>query len=423
MQTEDLEKFNSWWKNGMVRKTLLQTYKRKLYDTAYKNLNRRQILLIYGLRRVGKTVIMFQLIEELLNKGIDPRNILYFSFDELIFDLKDVLESYQILILRRNFEESNEKIYLFLDEIQKVKDWESKLKTVYDLYPNLKIVISGSAAVNLRKKAKESLAGRIIDLMLEPLSFEEFLELNGKNLERVKKNPDLWKKELLSAFYRYIKLGMLPELAKEEDEEFGRQYILNNLIDRIIYKDLPDEFEIRDRELLKSLVYMAGKNPGMLLDYKAVSKNLGKDQRTIKEYFEYLEFGLLIKIISNYRGSSVSSARKLKKVYPSIPCIIFALTQDFDRVLPAVLENVVLFHSRAEFFYKENMEVDFLKEEKGQMLAIEVKLKAEDTKQIKWLSNKFRNKKIKPMMVDLEKETELDGIKVIPLWKWLLEPR
>ncbi|MCL5101104.1 MAG: ATP-binding protein [Candidatus Parvarchaeota archaeon] len=420
MQIDDLEKFNAWWKGIAVRKELLQTYKRQLYALASRYLNRRQILLIYGLRRVGKTVILFQLIDELLSKGIDPKNILYFSFDELVFDLKDVLDSYQMLILKRNFDEASGKIYLFLDEIQKVKDWESKLKIVYDLYPNVKIVISGSAAVNLRKKAKESLAGRIIDLILEPLSFEEFLELNGKDINKIRENPDLWKKELLSAFYRYVKMGMLPELAKEEDEEFGRRYILNNLIDRIIYKDLPDEFEIRDRGLLKSLVYITGKNPGMLLDYKALSKNLGKDQRTIKEYFEYLEFGLLTKIISNYRGSSVSSARRLKKVYPSIPCIIFALTQDFNRVLPEVLEDLVLFHSHAEFFYKENIEVDFLKEEGSQILAIEVKLKAEDAKQIKWLSTKFRNKKIRPLMIDLEKETKIDGVNVIPLWKWLL---
>ena len=420
MQIEDLEKFNSWWKSGVVRKELLQNYKRKMYDTALQYLNKRQILLIYGLRRVGKTVIMLQLIDELLKNGINAKNILYFSFDEFAFDFKEVLESYQALILGRNFDEIDKKVYIFLDEIQKVKDWENKLKVQYDLYPNVKFVISGSAAVNLRKKAKESLAGRIVDLLLEPLSFEEFLEFNGKDVKKIKEKPELWKKELLSGFYKYIKIGMLPELAKEEDEEFGRQYILNNLIDRIVYKDLPDEFDMRDRELLKSLVYLIGKNPGMMLDYKGISKNLGKDQRTIKEYLEYLEFGLLIKVIFNYRGSHVASARKLKKVYPAIPCIIFALNQDFDRILPLMLEDIVLFQSHAEFFFKENLEVDFLKEHRNGFLAIEVKKNAENAKQVKWLLNRLKNKRIEAIMVDLDRETNLDGINVVPVWKWLL---
>jgi len=124
---EDLERFNPWWKTGKVREEWLKEYRRSAYFEIAKYIGKRQIILIWGLRRVGKTTLMLQIISELLKKT-GSKNILYFSFDEISFDLKEVLEGYQKFILGRTFEEMKETVYVFLDEIQKVKDWENKLK-------------------------------------------------------------------------------------------------------------------------------------------------------------------------------------------------------------------------------------------------------------------------------------------------------
>ncbi len=415
---EELERFNPWWRTGRVKEEWLKDYKRNIYSEIEKYSDKRQIILVWGLRRVGKTVMMFQMIQKLLGKT-NPRNVFYFSFDEIAFDMKDVLESYQKLVLNSAFEETKEKVYIFLDEVQKVKDWENKIKTYYDIYPGIKFFLSGSASVGLRKRSKESLAGRIFDFSMKPLGFDEFLEMSGKDLRKIRENPELWKREIVPLFYRYIKYGMFPELIEERDEEFARKYILNNVIERIIYKDLPEEFGINDIELLKNLVYLVGRNPGMTVNYREISKNLGKDQRTIASYFEYLEFGLLVKFIFNYRGSPMASMRKLKKAYLATPNLIFAFSQSLERSLPMMLENTVAFETGAEFFYKNGFEVDFLIQDDGKLIAMEVKKGSKETKQLSRLKSVFKNVS-KSFVVTVEEEGKSERCIIIPLWKFML---
>lgn len=419
MNIEEIEKFNPWWRSGKVKEVWIKPYKRTIYYEVSKYISKRQIILLQGLRQIGKTTLFFQIIQELLDKN-EAKNILYFSFDEIVFDLKEVLETYQKLILGETFDNAKNQIYIFLDEVHKVVDWENKLKVYYDLYPNLKFFVSGSASVSLRKRAKESLAGRVFDFTLEPLTFEEFLAIKGKDIEKIKNEPNLWKREVIPLFYRYMKFGTFPELVNEEDEELARKYIINNVIERIIYKDLPTEFKIKDIELLKSLVFLIGKNPGMIVNYKELAKNFSRDQRTIANYFEYLEFGLLIKFIFNYRGSALASLRKLKKIYFTTPNIIFALNTELERVLPFMLENLVVVKTNAKFFYRNVYEIDIILFENKDMTAIEVKSKNKEVKQLKKFIKKFGENVKKAFIVDFEEENDEDEMPIIPAWKLLL---
>lgn len=417
---DTLEQFNPWWKTGNVKDSWLKPYKRHIYSDIEKYIDRRQIILMWGLRRTGKTTNMFQLIQDILAYS-DKKNIFYFSFDEIVFDLKDVLETYQKTILGNSFDNAEGKIYIFLDEIQKVDDWENKIKVYYDLYPNIKIFISGSASVSLRRKSTESLAGRIMDFHIRLLSFEEFIEMNGKDMGQIRENPDLWKNELIPLFYRYLKYGMFPELHDEMDEEFARKYILNNVIERIIYKDLPDEFDIKDTELLKILVYMVCKKPGMIVNYKEIAQDLGKDYRTIANYFEYLEFGLLVKYVFNYRGSPIASMRKMKKVYLYTPNLAFAFNQNIEPILPYMLENIVASHTDARFFYRNSFEIDFILPDNDKQDIIEVKKSRRSVKQVKKYQDKFGDKIGRSMIVTLEEEGVVDNIPVTPVWKFILD--
>lgn len=422
MEIDELTKFNPWWETGKVREELLEKHKRGLYFEIKKYTGMRQMILIWGLRRTGKTTIMYQRISDILSEGVDPKNVLYFSFDEIAFDMREMLGTYQKIILNKNFGSTKDKIYLFLDEIHKVKDWESKLKTYYDLYPNLKIFISGSASVSLRKRSNESLAGRVFSFRLDPLSFAEFLEILGMDTGKIMENLEIQKSKIVPLFYKYIKYGAFPELANENSDEIARNYIMNNVIDRIIYKDLPEEFNgINDVELLKNLVHLAGKNPGMIVSYKEISKNLGRDQRTISNYFEYLQFGLLISMVSNYRGSQISSMRKLKKVYMTSPSLAFAFGYDFNKSLPLLLENAVMSGTGARFFFRNGFEIDFVIEAEDGITGIEVKRKGKETGQVRKFREVFSEKVKDAFIVDAEKEGEVNGVKIVPIWKLLLE--
>ena len=103
------------------------------------------------------------------------------------------------------------------------------------------------------------------------------------------------------------------------DENYISISIANLTNSYIIYKDIEREFRVNDGDLLKALIKMISNRPGMTLNFKAISENIGRDQRTISNYFEYLEFGLLAKIIYNYRENEFISLRKLKKCYPVTP--------------------------------------------------------------------------------------------------------
>lgn len=418
MQLEELSRFNSWWTMGRVREALVEKYRRKLYQDLSKNLKRRQALLIWGMRRVGKTVLVLQLIDDLLKTGVDPRFILYFSFDEASSDLRDVLETYQKQVLEATFEATEGTVYVFLDEVQKVQDWENKIKVYYDLYPRVKFVLTGSASVALRKRSRESLAGRIDAFLLEPLSFEEFLELSGKDVGAIRKNPKLWDRNMAPLLNKYVKYGSFPELVGE-DEEYARNYILNNVVERVVYRDIPQEFGLRDVELLRSLLYILARNPGAVVNFRELSKNLGRDQRTVSNYMEYLEYGLLVRLVYNYRGSPLASARKMKKAYLGTPNIALAFGPPPSGITSKLLENLVLMKTGARFFYRNSFEVDFVLVNDGTLTGIEVKESGSDVKQLKLFSKHFPRRLAKVILVTGERGTA-EGVEVVPAWEFLL---
>ena len=174
--------FNPWWETGEVPKDFLPKKERLLFHQLKSSLKKRYIDVITGLRRTGKTTLMYQLISFLLRSGIKPRNILYFTFDERKKELKDIVREYEEKVLKERVREK--KVFIFLDEIHKLDGWADKLKILYDFNPKAKIIVSGSASLNLMRSARESLAGRCIFHRLNPLSFREFLILKGEKIPK-----------------------------------------------------------------------------------------------------------------------------------------------------------------------------------------------------------------------------------------------
>ncbi len=414
MELSELTRFNPWWTTGRVREALLERFKRKAYHAAEKELERRQATLIWGMRRMGKTVLTYQLIDRLLRGGTSPKNILYFSFDEASSSVDAVLEAYQREVLNRTFESSSGRIFVFFDEIQKADDWENKVKLHYDLYPGVKFVLTGSASVQLRRRSRESMAGRMFSLLVEPLSFEEFLELSGKPVEAIKKDPRLWDRELAPLFHRYLRYGSFPELVGEEDEERARSYIRDGIVERVIYRDLPSEFGLRDIELLRALFDIVAANPGAITSYREVSKDLGRDQRTVSDYFGYLEYGLLTRSVYNYRGSPIASARKAKKVYLGTPNLASG-----EEKASKLLENFVLMKTDARFFYRDGFEVDFVLADGEGLTAVEVKERGTDARQLRLFGRKFGGRVKRKLLVTMERGT-VEGAEAIPAWEFAL---
>lgn len=420
MELETLERFNEWWDTGKVRKELVKPIKRYAFEQLLKQTKKRQITILTGLRRVGKTTLFFQTIDKLLRKGIDPENILYFSFDEERYDLKEVLGIYEKKILKRNFEDCG-KLFIFFDEIQKASNWFSTVKIFYDLYPNLKFFLSGSASLLLLKKAAEYLAGRFFQIELKPLTFREFLEM--KRIKVEKKKLELHQRKLLPLFLDYLRKAGFPEIVDWEEDEEIREYVKNSVLARVVLRDIPLEFGIKDFELMEKLLSLIFSNPGMIFNVNSLSRSLGRSRITISNYVEYLKYSLTVRSLSNYRKSILISSRKFKKLYPATTSLTFAYSRSFyeSKFLGKVLESYVVNALNANFYFKKNRkEVDVILQRNGRLLPIEVKESVEE-KDIKNFMKTLEFLGLKEgLIVTLEqfdeKIIDKKRIRIIPAW-------
>ncbi len=422
MDISKLVQFNEWWTTGKVRESLLKEYKRPLFGTIVNSLKDRQITLLYGLRRVGKTTLFYQLIDELLKSGVTPKNILYFSFDEFVEDLNDLVKTYEVEVLRTPLAEAG-RVFIFFDEVQKLEDWQNKIKIFYDLYPNIKFFLSGSASITIQKKANESLAGRLYSFMLKPLSFSEFLAL--KNVRFSFEEWNIYESRVLPLFHDFLRKGGFPEIINEKDEDKISDYIKNAVIERILMIDLPSEFGLKDPRLLKTLVEMTAHNTGFILNYDSVSKSLQQSKPTLINYVNYLEYAIVIKLVKNLRRGFLSTSRKMKKMYFSNAafCFPYSRAQINESNFGKIIENAVLQETDAEYYYREgSVEIDFILKTATSIIPVEVKYGKEIDIQ------KFASI-VKALDVDFGliitkdffKDTLIDGVRIVavPVWVFL----
>jgi predicted AAA+ superfamily ATPase len=431
-----IQEFNPWWEGKAIE---IPKFHRTLYETILKYLPTKQIIAIIGLRRVGKTILM----KQVLNSLPDKNNILFFSFDGLISQNPEILED--ILRYFLKLHTTTDRKYIFLDEIHIVTAWEDILKRFYDLYEDIKFIISGSSSLSI-KKSKESLAGRLFDLYLPILTFREFLGLNGLNIPQIpfqiKEMRHFWESQLAnkekfeSLLSTYIYQGAFPEIIFEKDELIIKNYVKNSVIETILLKDMPLIVDLRKPDLLLALLEIAAKETGEVIEVQTLTDTLAVNFQTIKTYLYHLQNAFIIDLIYNYSGSLIHEFRKNKKTYIAHPSLSIA-TMRYSReilrvedVMGHFVETVVYQHVKLLFpkvhFWRtpQKEEVDFICEEQGK-IPIEVKYRMKiETSSFKPLlkfldrneinqgymltKNQFESKTIESVKIDL-----------IPVWVFL----
>lgn len=478
-----IREYNPWWEGSPVK---VPAYRRHLFAEVQKYLKTKQILAIVGLRRVGKTVLMRQIIEEVTksekkeNEGFEklpfsrskphqnplegveshtggglskPSNVFYFLFDDLIAKDADVLEDVLDYYLKTIAQDGRK--YVFLDEIQKVPYWQDILKRLYDTKENIKFVVSGSASLHI-KKSKESLAGRIFDFYMPPLTFGEFAELNGFAFGERRANgldfgslkkvyeANLHKKHQIDAlFSQYILKGGFPEIAGETDIDIAKNYIRSSVLEKIIFEDIPEVFEVKRKDLLYSILEYCAQETANLLDVTKLSDTLNENYHTVKTYLFYLQHAFLLDIVYNHSASIAKQLRKNKKAHITHPSITIAMMRYAPEILEAgevvgrYVESIVFQHSklmceRISFWRTpQKEEVDLVLEGGGvPLLPIEVKYRrnidASDLKALKKFMEKFKVQKGIVVTHDLLEEKNYDDdnngktILFIPAWLFLL---
>ncbi|MBI5393582.1 ATP-binding protein [Candidatus Woesearchaeota archaeon] len=415
--TDTIRLLNPWWEDETVSEELAKQYKRNSFYKIKEFKRYKQIIILTGLRRVGKTTLLYQTIKELL-PIIDAKHIFYFSFDKDVDSLMDILESYKKLT---GIDYKNEKISVFFDEITKLKEWAAELKLIYDACPNIKCYISSSSSINLEEEAIKNLAGRYFLINITPLSFKEFLELKGK--DKIIKNDVLYLKEIKNEFSSYL-LRSFPETISWDNELVIKDYLRTTIIDKIIKSDLPERFNNINKELLFNLLNLFYSEPGFYLDYDNLSKSLRISKNTLYTHIFYLEFCYLIRIVKNYRPSTLSTSRKLQRVYPYWWNLAYCYGENNDKIL----ESFVLSTIDGRYYWRDlDKEIDFLNIDGKNIMPIEVKNKEvveeRELNTLKLFMNKYNVKKSLVLYLGDKDIRKYDNghIEFASFWKWVFD--
>lgn len=433
-----------------------QKRKRRLFSDLIKYLPERQIISIVGLRRTGKTILLKQLMHHLMgHDGVKGKDIFFLSFDEALVTPKITLKDYLDIFLKDIFKkESKSTRYIFLDEIQYIEKWQHILKRYYDNEPNIKFIISGSSSLFIKKKTTESLAGRIYEFKLPPLSFEEFLELMEADpallseyrrysvsvgqivLKHSQKNYDLFLAEsgnaLMELFEDYLLYYQFPEMVSQKDKNKIRKYISESVYKKTIEYDIPKLFGVEKIDELKFLFQMLVNENGSLLEFKAISGEAGIEENTLKKYISYFQESFLVNLIYNYSKSFRKSKRLQKKGYVTSTNFFTAFRSDWteNQTLKSQyfgsLAETYIFNLLKEkyqyisFYRKGKNEVDFVANNDYRNTGAHTLIEVKYTNVIRWNDIKFIDRTAKKIFktsysIYSKKEFKIDeGKAIIP---------
>jgi hypothetical protein len=376
---ERLQYENPWWTTGNVQQTYQNMSKRLYFSLFYpfvKETDIKRAVVLMGPRRVGKTVMMLHAIQELIKENITPQKIFFIGIDNPIYmhlSLEDIL-----LLAKEAVQLDNlEGCFVFFDEIQYLKDWERHLKVLVDMYPKTKFIVSGSAAAALRLQSTESGAGRFTDFMLPPLTFHEYIHLkdlhhlvqpktivyNSKEIPFFTTHDN---KALNKEFLNYLNFGGYPEVVLSEkiQADMGR-YIKNDIVDKVLLRDLPSLYGIKDVQELNSFFTYLAYNTGNEFSFERLSKDSGIQKEMIKKYLEYLEAAFLIKVIHKIDDNSKKFKRvtsfKMYLTNPSLRTALFSPIIETDNEMGNMVETAIF----SQWMHREQLDLKYARWKMG----------------------------------------------------------
>ena len=403
-----------------------------LYNRDVKIIETKLITTITGPRRCGKTSLMLKLLDE--KRAIVSRDrCVYINFEDdrlyplELSDLQDFIDTYYELYP----DNKKEQVYLFLDEIQVVPQWELFVRRIYDK-ENIRLYLSGSSSKLLSSEIATSLRGRTITVEMFPLSFAEYLSFN-----KVKQDiySAQWRPKIINLLDNYLLYGGFPELTGQPKELHFPT--LSEYFNMILYRDLIERYNIANPSLLKIFLRHCVRNPATLLsmtktlnDFK--SMGLSTSRNTLYDYFDYFQECYSLFTVSVYRKSFKEQQVNPKKIY--VVDNGFYSAHQFNPDKGKLYENVVFLHLRRSykeiFYYKGKQEVDFCFETHNgiQLINVSYDLSNRETKEreINGLCEAMETLSVKQSQLitsSLEEtiETPFGRIQVIPLYKWLLQ--
>ena len=396
----------------------------KLFKREYsfeKNLN----YVLVGLRRAGKSYLLYERIQQLMKEGHSEEEFLYFNFEDdrllniQVSDLNTILTSYQEMF--------DYKPFIFLDEIQIIDGWEKFARRLAD--QNYHVYITGSNAKMLSSEIATTLGGRFQIKEVFPLSFREMLRSKGIDVDD--KNFEYKNATSINKYLEeYFRFGGLPEVGNVQDKRSW----LNGLYGKIFFGDLLTRYSIRNDKALKFVVQKLAESIKQPISYSRIVKMVSSigtkiSTETVIDYLGYMNESWLLIPISNHASKFVEKASNKKYYFIDNGILNLFLTDPNT----SLLENMVAINLYKQYgddvaFFNNYIEVDFYVPNQKIAIQVSYSLKDEDTKkrEVRALDkiSSFVDVERRYIITMYEEEIiERDGhtIHVVPLSKWLLK--
>lgn len=405
---------NAHWETGRIALPSRIVVERNVLNDAWKSSERKFVTILRGLRRTGKSFIAKQIASRKLETVKTPKEIAWFEFDRAMNATPDDLDA-----LMRFFESHGART-IVLDEIAFVPLWQDVLKRHYDR-TGLKLIVTGSSAIELDKRSSESLAGRFETIHVNPFSLAERMELLGTAPPRTPLQQAQGGARMVGEAEEYLFAGGIPEATVEKNAQVRFKYLKESLLDPLFYKDFPAVFPQANPDALVKTLEILSATVGSTYQLQAIAQALQCRAPEASLHVELLQRTLLVKTQYNYTSSIVKQRRTSKKIVFADTGILKALRPDVEN--GKLAENCAAQALQANFFWRDTQghEVDImLPKEK---LAIEVKyqnnISTSDEKNLRYFLEK---KKGWRGVLVTKNEEEKGEMPRIPLWKVLLNP-
>lgn len=417
--------WNPWWNKQYSFKGI----KRDKLSNILPWVKRREIISILGVRRAGKTTLLFEIIDYLINnENINPKNILFIKADDDRVNkdklIDTAIDEYEKLI------NPTGKIFIFIDEIQEINEWQKTLKRIYDLREYTKLFISGSNASIMKEELSSLLAGRYAFFELFPFTFSEFLK--AREFVHIDKLSLIHERNKIRHFLiEYLKYGGFPEVVLEKDEKVKAE-LINFYFDSIFYRDIIKRRNIRNPAKLERLVKYFLQNISNLASFARIGKFLELTTDSVVEYTKAIEDSYLIFPINLLEFSYKKQIISPKKIYCVDTGIRNLVGFKFSEDIGKIYENIVFVHLRRKnkeiFYWNDEYECDFIVKNGKKLEAIQVcyDIKKVKEREARGLLDALYHFKLSEGIIITEdfegKEIIKDKIiNYIPLWKWLLQ--
>ncbi|MDD3292733.1 MAG: ATP-binding protein [Candidatus Pacebacteria bacterium] len=381
-----------------------------------KYINSKQIVILSGIRRSGKSTLLKQFSEKLSN------DFYYVNFDdERLMGFKVGDFDNLLTIWKKNKQSKN----IFIDEIQNIESWERFVRRVYE--EGYKVFITGSNAKLLSSELSTHLTGRYFKIELYPFSFKEVLLFNKIDFLTLSSSNRI---EIIKKFDEYLITGGFPEFIRYNNKEF-----LKRTYEDIVYKDIITRFGIREITAFRELSNFLFNNFTKKIGYQPIAKTLGiKSSISVRDYIGFLQESYLVFELFKYDYSLKKQYISDKKIYiidnGMRNTVAFSFSEDKGRLL----ENLVFIELKRRgeevYFSKGKKECDFLIKDRTRITnAIQICYsldKENEKREVEGLIEAINQNNLKSGLIltyGEEKEITFDNIniKIMPVWKWLLE--